>query len=506
MPENPTLLSTQPDGQHLENAGRRARRAKTPGRQSRRLSTLAEKLTRLLREALEADPAGFKDEQHFCLTAVNPLYVLLCVRPDTASIALIHVAARALSAQKLNAGRLRALFLKDSVSTYQPEAVARLEAETASLGIALETVPVYISPQSRHPGAALRTQKSRALLRSAARHHDDVVISPLCADEELQNFFDAWLTGMGPEGIAPFVIPAGRNAPRLLTPWRSVGIATLERYLKQIRTEPVPAAATALQTEVLPVFEAMRPGFRNAARRSIELTEEALDTLREVAREDLKTCFDAQHSGLRIASLLKLAPARQAWCLRAWFEAQDISSPEPDRLAALLKSIRESQNDSALSFRLKDRELRRWGSYLVLGEKTQRTNARANVMELKIDGECRLSLPAWHGELIVRRAAPHEHGIAAERLRKGCVEVKTRQGGEKLKLYPLKLSKNLKDLYAEHHLPLKSNSQYPLIWLDGELIFATGLGMEIRQADDPVLCPERLTFEFRPDGDLLDTL
>ena len=51
-------------------------------------------------------------------------------------------------------------------------------------------------------------------------------------------------------------------------------------------------------------------------------------------------------------------------------------------------------------------------------------------------------------------------------------------------------------------VPVADRARLPLVWLGNDLIFAAGLGLEIRAVDDEVLYPQRLTFSFKPDGGL----
>ena len=98
-------------------------------------------------------------------------------------------------------------------------------------------------------------------------------------------------------------------------------------------------------------------------------------------------------------------------------------------------------------------------------------------------------------------AAP---GIAVRRLKDGKLEVKMRKGGEKIKLWPNRPSKHLKDLFSLADVPAFERADQPIIWLDGELLFVASLGMDVRLCDDPETTPERVRFEFHADASLWD--
>ncbi|MFM7657255.1 MAG: tRNA lysidine(34) synthetase TilS, partial [Burkholderiaceae bacterium] len=58
-----------------------------------------------------------------------------------------------------------------------------------------------------------------------------------------------------------------------------------------------------------------------------------------------------------------------------------------------------------------------------------------------------------------------------------------RAGGERLKRDPTRPSRTLKNLFQEAALPAQQRPWLPLAYLDGQLVFAAGLGMDVRHAD-----------------------
>lgn len=75
--------------------------------------------------------------------------------------------------------------------------------------------------------------------------------------------------------------------------------------------------------------------------------------------------------------------------------------------------------------------------------------------------------------------------------------------GEKLKLWALRPSRNLKHLYQALKIPSFERGALPLLWLGGRLIFAAGLGGDVRYIADPELIRERIKLEWVPDKPLL---
>jgi tRNA(Ile)-lysidine synthase len=103
---------------------------------------------------------------------------------------------------------------------------------------------------------------------------------------------------------------------------------------------------------------------------------------------------------------------------------------------------------------------------------------------LRWKGERRLKIPALRGEL---RFRPGE-GIASQHL-KNEFEVRLRSGGERLQLHPRRPRRTLKNLFQEAGVPPWARERLPLLYCAGELVWAPGLGVDVRFRG-PGLAPE----------------
>ena len=93
-------------------------------------------------------------------------------------------------------------------------------------------------------------------------------------------------------------------------------------------------------------------------------------------------------------------------------------------------------------------------------------------------------------------------GIADEYFENRVLEARPRQGGEKLKLYKNRPRKHLKDLYQKAGIAEFDRPNLPLLWSGEELLFAAGLGMDVRyETDNPEV--KRYRIEWKPDATLL---
>ena len=97
-----------------------------------------------------------------------------------------------------------------------------------------------------------------------------------------------------------------------------------------------------------------------------------------------------------------------------------------------------------------------------------------------------------------------EEGFEVDALKAGSLHLRARRGGEKLKLYALRPSRNLKHLYQSAKIPPFERVKLPLLWLNETLIFAAGLGSDIRHFAETDLVHNRVRLVWVPHKNLLD--
>jgi tRNA(Ile)-lysidine synthase len=99
---------------------------------------------------------------------------------------------------------------------------------------------------------------------------------------------------------------------------------------------------------------------------------------------------------------------------------------------------------------------------------------------LRWQGEAELPVPAWRGRLVLE---PTDGlGISQDELRRHPLMLHPRAGQERLKVAANRPSRSLKALYQEADIPPWRRLWSPLLYLNGELVFVAGLGMDVRHA------------------------
>ena len=259
--------------------------------------------------------------------------------------------------------------------------------------------------------------------------------------------------GAGPDGLAAF--PAARafgSDLQLLRPLVEVARADVERYVglralsyvDDDSNDDVALLRNAVRRDVLPRIDALRPGFRTSAARSIDLIAEAAEAMRSIAANDYAACAEDAPTGmLRLDRLGALPGARQTGVLRAWLSAQGLQAPSRARLLEVLDQARNARSDAKLLVRLGSHEVRRYRGLLLL---KQADDANRDAHAFRWRAEDEVPLPSWGG--VLRFSAVDGEGFDPEWLRAEPLEVRSRGGGERFKPHSARPSKTLKRLVS----------------------------------------------------------
>jgi tRNA(Ile)-lysidine synthase len=160
--------------------------------------------------------------------------------------------------------------------------------------------------------------------------------------------------------------------------------------------------------------------------------------------------------------------ARAEDLLRSYLEEKGLQAPSEAKLVEMLKQLTSGgartrlQHDAA-TFRV------------YRGKIFQEAPTAAAFTSLPWKGERRLRIPALGGEL---RFTPGD-GIASEHLNNE-FQIRLRSGGERLQLHPRRPRRTLKNLFQEAGIPAWSRERLPLLYCGSELVWAPGLGVDVR--------------------------
>ncbi len=433
--------------------------------------------------------------------------VLVALSGGRDSMALLDATARLAGVRGSGLRRLLAVHVHHGLSPNADAWLTHCERECAAREVPLLARHVEVRRRGRGLEAAAREARYAALAEAAHEAGARIVLTAHHREDRLETFLIQWLRGAGVDGLAAF--PPSRAFDRdllLVRPFVDVARATIEEYAASNRITWVEDESNderallrnALRADVLPRLDALRPGFRAAAARSVELVAEAAEALQSVAQADLAQAADGAPDGMIwLDRVHALPPARQTAVLRAWLERAGVECPSRARLLELLHQARTARSDTRLLVRVGDREVRRYRGLLLL---KQAEDDAHDVHAFRWEGEDEIRVPGWGGALRFNPVLDEE-GFDPEWLRGAPLEVRPRGGGERFKPHPTRPSKTLKRLFQDAGIPEFDRGRLPLVWRKGDLLYVAGLGADVRlTARDG----ERIVIEWQPDAGLID--
>jgi tRNA(Ile)-lysidine synthase len=364
------------------------------------------------------------------------------------------------------------------------------------LGVPLRVVDVHVD---RGPGESLEAAARRARYAAFRQHVSGTLVLAHHLDDQAETILLQLLRGAGPRGAG--AMPRSREAggdagpmPPLavVRPLLGAARSRLEGYARTAGLTWVDDESNAdtgldrnyLRACVLPLIEERFPGYRKALARSAELCGEASGLLDELAAQD--GTHAVRNGDLDVAALRRLSEPRARNLLR-WFLRQNaVAAPAARRLGETVRQLVHARPDQRIRIVLGNVELRCYLGCACLQPVTAPVPGEAVVWR----GEAVLPAPGGLGDVHFTRG--EGAGIALGRLSGRRVDLRPRQGGERIQPDCRRPRRTLKNLLQEHRIEPWQRARLPLLFCDGHLVWVPGIGIDCAwQAGpgDPGLCP-----------------
>lgn len=342
--------------------------------------------------------------------------------------------------------------------------------------------------------AAARIERYRVFAECTA----DLLLLAHHQDDQAETLLFNLLRGAGVHGAA--AMPALRRLPRpggadllLGRPWLAVPRAAIDAYLSAARLDHIEDPSNLdqafsrnhLRHEILPRLNQRYPqaasSLANAARRFGEAAQ-LLDVL---ANLDLAEV--SQDGRLDWVALNRLDLPRQKNLLHRWLAQHGEVVSSEAGLGEFLRQCRAAAADAQVAMVFGGLSLRRWQGQIYRVAQTLPALSPNRVWQ----GE---SVLAWCGGE-VRLPDSVGCGLRADLLA-GEVEIRSRQGGETIRLRSGGPSRPLRLLFQERGVPPWERLLLPFLWVDGRLAAVGGIGIaaEFQAAGNQ----PSLAFDWRP--------
>ena len=226
----------------------------------------------------------------------------------------------------------------------------------------------------------------------------------------------------------------------------------------------------ALRQQVMPLLTAHFPGAGITLARGAALQAETAELLDDLARLDAEKAIDGDRLDCAVLGGLSVLRARNL--LRHFIEQQGWPMPNARRLNEALHQLLDARQDARMCVNLGDAELHRFrgGAYLI--------PARAHPAQSPV---------VWRGEPVLEMGTLGVHvtftpaigsGLKRALLDTGRVELRLRQGRERIRLVPGGPHRKLKNLLQESAIPPWERGRLPLLMCNERLVWAAGIGFD----------------------------
>jgi tRNA(Ile)-lysidine synthase len=176
-----------------------------------------------------------------------------------------------------------------------------------------------------------------------------------------------------------------------------------------------------------------------------------------------------QRSLARAARLFAATDRKREQLLRSYLRSKGLKAPSEAKLVEMLKQL--ASGGARTRIEHDGATLR-----LYRGKLMQDRADPAQFAPRPWKGERRLQIAELGGEL---RFTPGD-GIDSALIRKHDFEIRVRGGGERLQLHPRRPRRTLKNLFQEAGVPPWARERLPLLYCGKQLVWAPGLGIDVR--------------------------
>ena len=400
---------------------------------------------------------------------------------------LLHVLARC----ELP-GQLHALHVNHGLSPFAGQWQSHCEQVCKDLGVAFTAVMIEVSPGS---GVEERARDARYQAFAGFLGKGDMLVLAHHGDDQVETALLTLFRGGNRPGLSGMPQERPMGAARLLRPLLDVDRARIEAYAVEHDLRWIVDQSNAdtgmnrnyIRHRVLPVIRARWPDVSKTLRREIERDTALSQLIDNIGKNDIETIL-SEVGGVSVAQLKVLDPARRKNAVRFWISTFDLPVPGDALLSVELDAFLDAAQDAAPLLSWQGVCMRRAGDEVFI---TAVLPAFDNSMRLAFSRGN--SVDTGIGMLVADRVKGR--GLLARTLDE--IEIRFRQGGEKIRLGR---NRTLKNVFQEAGVPAWLRDCLPLIYIDEELVAVAGLPawkVPTRIAAGHVAGEGQSGFEFR---------
>ena len=385
---------------------------------------------------------------------------------------------------------LMALHVHHGLSSNANAWVVHCEQQCKAMDIPFEVAYVQLG-QTQDEGIEATARKKRysALGQLSQQHQIDVLLTAHHQDDQAETLLLQLLRGAGIAGLcgmqqSHYAKSLLENETLLLVrPLLNATREEIERYATEHQIQHIEDesnlderfARNALRHQIMPLLEQHFPGFQSRFARTALHAQSALVLLEQLAQQDYRLCLSESNSReLNVVTLQDLPDERIDNVLRYWIAVHNVQMPSAARLSEIRKQLLHARDDAQVCVKHGEVEVHRYRQQLSIAKCAPPT---PDVISFVWQGQASIAFPSFAGQLCFHQAQPDQFGIPSKWLAEQRLQIRPRQGGERLKLAPNRPTRDMKSHYQTAGIAYWQRERLPFVFADKELVFAAGIGM-----------------------------
>ena len=355
--------------------------------------------------------------------------------------------------------------------------------------------------------AAAREARYRAL--KALMQDGDVLLSAHHEEDQAETLLLNLMRGSGPAGLAGIGARQYFGPGLLIRPLLGVSRRAIERYARESGLEWIDDPANAdlrfdrnyLRQEILPRLRQRWPAVSARLSQTSELASEASGLLDELGRLDVAAIQGGEAAGrpdrLSIPALQSLGVARQRNVLRFAIRACGLPRAPSSQLRQIQNQLLPARLDAQPLVRWQGAEARRYRHKLYLLPETNRQQRQPGDIPLLFDDGREVELGPGLGALRLERAFDHRGGALDPRIIRHGLQIRFRQGGERIRPCGHHVTRAVKKLLQEQGVLPWMRGNVPLLYSGETLVAVADLwiaadcaqerGISVRWIEKPLM-------------------
>ncbi len=319
---------------------------------------------------------------------------------------------------------------------------------------------------------------------------NDLLLTAHHLNDQVETTLLQLLRGSGPDGLVGMPHARAFSNGTLLRPLLDFSREEIHQYalnesLHWIEDESNHSDLydrNYLRNKILPELFTRWPGTLKTLQRATSHQSDAKNLIDEIATIDLLAVGEDNFVKINLERFDTLSDIRKKYVLREWIKKNQLQMPNTQIIDRIIGEVICAQADRNPGIEWQGAEVRRYRGYLYIMSALPAYDAEATYV-WKLSQI--LKLPSGSLKAVAVANYMEGTGIKKNMGANDCVEVRYRQGGEKIRLSDREHTHDLKKLYQEHGILPWLRERIPLIYYENKLIAVGDLWVERDHAAAP---------------------